>query len=174
VTTVEHGFFVTEVQLARMRDRRIGWVPTFAPVQLQIDCASELGWSDEIVGHLRRIIDGHRQMLRRAHEIGVQIVAGSDAGSCGVPHGIGLSQELVHMEQAGLPPLAVLKSATGASAETLEFPEPIGRIAAGFRTRLIFTRLDPSTSVANLLREKVVLFDGSAVPCPDNLSLAGL
>ena len=105
VTTVEHGFFITEDQLARMRDRQIAWVPTFAPVQLQIDHAGTLGWSDEVVGHLQRIIDGHQQMLCRAHEMGVRIVAGSDAGSCGVPHGIGFLQELCHMERAGLPPL---------------------------------------------------------------------
>src|SRR5919107_3746395 len=70
VTTVEHGFFVNEEQLVKMRDRRVAWVPTFAPVQLQIDRASDLGWSEEVVGHLKRIIDSHRHMLRRGHEMG--------------------------------------------------------------------------------------------------------
>ena len=174
VTTVEHGFFVTAEQLAKMRDRQIAWVPTFAPVQLQLDRAAELGWSDEVVVHLKRIIDGHRQMLRRADELGVTVLAGSDAGSCGVPHGMGLLDELVQMEQSGLPPAAVLRSATGASAATLEFPEPIGRIAPGCRARFIVTRHDPLATVANLRRGKNVVFDGTAVRCDDALSAEGL
>ncbi len=174
VNTVEHGFFITEDQLKRMRDRQIAWVPTFAPVQLQIDQASDLGWDDVVVGHLKRIIISHQEMLRRAHEIGVPIVAGSDAGSCGVPHGIGLIEELCHMERAGMPPMAILRAATGASAKALEFPEAIGRIAAGCRSRFILTEHDPLATVANLQKGKTILFDGAAVTCPDDLSAEGL
>src|SRR5215472_17333662 len=112
-----------------MRDRQIAWVPTFAPVQVQIDRAADLGWSETIVANLRRIIDSHRDMLRGAHELGVTIVAGSDAGSCGVPHGFGLLRELEQMESAGVPPMAVMKSATGNCAATLKFPDAIGRLA---------------------------------------------
>ena len=174
VTTVEHGFFITEQQLKKMRDRDIAWVPTFAPVQLQIDRAQELGWSDEIVGHLKRIIDSHRAMLRRAHELGVTILAGSDAGSCGVPHAAGLLQEMHQMEQAGLPARAVIRAATGASAATLEFPERIGRIAPLFRSRFIVTRHDPLETVANLQKDKTTLFDGQCVGCNEKISTDGL
>jgi len=174
VNTVEHGFFITEEQLKKMRDREIAWVPTFAPVQLQIDRAQELGWSDEIVGHLKRIIDSHRNMLRRAHELGVKIIAGSDAGSCGVPHALGLLQEMHQMEQAGLPPIAVINAATGTSAATLAFPENIGRIAPGYRARFILTRNDPLATVANLQKSKTILFDGRAVDCGDEPDTDGL
>src|SRR6185436_10276474 len=142
----------TPEQLAQMRDDQIAWVPTFAPVELQIDRAKDLGWDDQVVVNLKRIIDGHRDMLRRAHEIGVTILAGSDAGSCGVPHGIGLLAEMLQMEEAGVPPMAVIRAATGASAATLAFPEPIGRIAPGCRARMILTRHDPSETVAKLLK----------------------
>src|ERR1019366_9525017 len=107
---------ITEEQLAKMRDRRIAWVPTFAPVQVQIDRASEMGWSDEVVGHLKRIIEAHQKMLRKAQEMGVTVVTGSDAGGCGVPHGIGFLQELTQMEAAGMRSMNVLRSATGTSA----------------------------------------------------------
>jgi len=173
VNTVEHGFFITEEQLRKMRDRQIAWVPTFAPVQLQIDRAKDLGWSDEIVGHLKRIIDAHQKMLRRAHELGVIIVAGSDAGSCGVPHALGLLQEMHQMEQAGLPAMAVLKSATGTSAATLAFPEKIGRIASGYRARFILTRHDPTETVANLQKTKSVIFDGQCVLHAEHMSADG-
>ncbi|HTL29646.1 MAG TPA: amidohydrolase family protein [Tepidisphaeraceae bacterium] len=174
VNTVEHGFFITEDQLAKMRDRNIAWVPTFAPVQLQIDRAKDLGWDDVVVGHLKRIIESHQRMLRRAHEMGVKIVAGSDAGSCGVPHGIGFLQELEQMERAGLPAMAVLKSATSRSADVLAFPDKIGRIAPGHRSRMLLTRNDPARTITALFGEKAVLFDGQAVHCPASLSTSGL
>jgi imidazolonepropionase-like amidohydrolase len=174
VNTVEHGFFITEEQLTKMRDRQIAWVPTFAPVQLQIDRAAELGWTDEIVGHLKRIIESHQKMLRRAHELGVTIVAGSDAGSCGVPHALGLLQEMHQMQQAGMPAMSVLRAATGTSAATLAFPEKIGRIAPGCRARFILTRHDPLESVANLQKDKTVLFDGMCVSGTAESSTEGL
>ena len=174
VDTIEHGFFITSEQLARMRDQQVGWVPTFSPVALQLDRAAELGWDGEVVGHLRRILAGHAEMLRYAHDVGVSIVAGSDAGSCGVPHGLGLLDELVHMERAGLPPLAVLQSATGNSAQLLDFPDPIARIAPGHRSRMILTNHDPVVSVANLQSGKTIFFDGQVIDCPDRLDPSGL
>jgi imidazolonepropionase-like amidohydrolase len=102
------------------------------------------------------------------------VVAGSDAGSCGVPHGVGFIDELVHMQTAGMPPLAILNSATGVSAATLAFPDRIGRLAPGFRSRMILTRHDPLESVANLHKSKTVLFDGTVIQCPDRLDPAGL
>ncbi len=49
VDSIEHGFFVRNDQLAKMRDRQIAWVPTFAPVQKQVDHANWMGWDDEVV-----------------------------------------------------------------------------------------------------------------------------
>ena len=174
VNTVEHGFFITESQLARMRDRGIAWVPTFAPVQLQIDRAQDLGWSSEIIGHLEQIIEGHQRMLQRAHQMGVTVVAGSDAGSCGVPHGVGLLQEMEQIQRAGLPAMAVIRSATGMSAKVLDFPEKIGRIEAGHRARFIVTAHDPLANIGNLQKQKVVVFDGNAMECPADLDTEGL
>jgi hypothetical protein len=70
--------------------------------------------------------------------------------------------------------MAVLQSATSQSADTLAFPEKIGRIAPGHRSRFILTPYDPSKSIANLMRDKTIIFDGQAIDCPDNLSTAGL
>ena len=174
VTTIEHGFFVTEEQLSQMRDQQIGWVPTFAPVQLQIDAAEPIGWDETIVGNLQRIIDGHNRMLCKASELGVTIIAGSDAGSCGVPHGLGLLNELCHMEAAGLSAGEVLFSATGQSATKLTFGEPVGQITPGCRSRMIFTEHDPLATVRNLKRAKTILFDGMAVSSNDNFDPSGL
>jgi len=161
VDSVEHGFFVRDDQLARMRDRRIAWVPTFAPVQVQLDNAARFGWDAEVAGHLKRILDNHAASLVKAHAMGVIIIAGSDAGSCGVPHGLGLLHELELMERAGMPALAVVNSATGAGANRLGCREKFGRIEPGWRARFIVTTHSPLVTVANLRKPLTVVFDGA-------------
>ncbi|HEY4249388.1 MAG TPA: amidohydrolase family protein [Lacunisphaera sp.] len=174
VDSVEHGFFVRDDQLARMRDRRTAWVPTFAPVQLQVDHAKHFGWDANVTGNLQRILDGHAASLAKAHTMGVLIVAGSDAGSCGVAHGLGFLYELELMERAGLPPLAVLNAATGISAGRLGFREKFGQIEPGYLSRFILTRYSPLATVANLRREKTVIFDGKVFATVDHPDTSNL
>lgn len=174
VDSVEHGFFMRDDQLARLRDQRIAWVPTFAPVQVQLEHAAEFGWDAVVVGHLRRILDGHAASLAEAHRRGVLIVAGSDAGSCGVAHGVGFLRELELMEQAGLPPIAVINAATGTSAERLRYKENFGRIELGRRSRFILTRHSPLETVGHLRRARTVVFDGRVFLTDDNADAAGL
>jgi imidazolonepropionase-like amidohydrolase len=174
VDSVEHGFFVRDDQLSRMRDRRIAWVPTFAPVQLQVDEAARYGWDATVVGNLQRILDRHAAGLVKAHAMGVLIVAGSDAGSCGVAHGLGLLRELELMERAGLPALAVINAATGVSAGRLGYREKLGRVERGGRSRFILTVHSPLETVANLRRAKTVVFDGRVFAHDDRFDATGL
>jgi imidazolonepropionase-like amidohydrolase len=174
VGSVEHGYFVCAADLSRMRDLQIAWTPTLAPVRAQLDHADRLGWSDRAVSNLRAILDRHAAQLRHAHELGVPITAGSDAGSLGVPHGYGLLDELELMEEAGMPPAAVLAAATGNAAGHLRLRERWGRIERGCPSRFILTRHSPLNRIANLRRERTVVFDGTAHDCPPGVDAAGL
>ena len=163
VDSVEHGYFVRDDQLARMRDGNIAWVPTFAPLQKQIDHAAALGWDAVVVGNLRAILDRHAESMRRAHAMGVRIVAGSDAGSFGVTHGHGLLDEMEWMERAGLSPIQVVNAATGAGAERFGYGERIGRIAPGYRSRFILASASMLEKLSNLRRPLAVIFDGDVL-----------
>ncbi|MDP6037615.1 MAG: amidohydrolase family protein, partial [Candidatus Latescibacteria bacterium] len=160
VDTIEHGFFVTNEQLAYMRDNNVAWVPTFVPVQVQVDEADKMGWSKKIIGNLQKILDDHALRLQEADEMGVTIIAGSDAGSCGVAHGLGLLYELELMEQAGLSPQKNLHAVTGASVTHFSFNEKIGLLKPGYKPRMILTQHDPTETVSNLKKEKWVTTDG--------------
>jgi len=174
VDSVEHGFFVRADQLAKMRDRQIAWVPTFAPVQEHAAHADLMGWDDTVVTNLKRILDQHAASLVKAQAMGVPIIAGSDAGAYGVAHGVGFLNELEWMERAGLPPLAVINSATGTSSVRLAFKEKFGQIKPGFRSRFILTRHSPLDRIANLRKQKVVVFDGAAFDTSADFDPVGL
>jgi imidazolonepropionase-like amidohydrolase len=174
VDSVEHGFFVRADQLSKMRDRQIAWVPTFAPVQRQIDHASLMGWDADVVLNLQKILDQHAAALVKAHALGVPIIAGSDAGSYGVAHGLGFLDELELMERAGLSPLAVINSATGTSSKRLAFKEKFGQIRPGFLSRFILTRHSPLKTVANLRKRRFVIFDDAVFESDEMVDSSGL
>ncbi len=174
VDSIEHGFFLRDDQLGKLRDRQTAWVPTFAPVQRQIDHAARMGWDDTIVANLRGIIEQHSRRLVKAHTMGVLIVAGSDAGSYGVAHATGFLYELELMERAGLPPIAVINAATGVSSKRFAYREKIGRIAPGYRSRFILAEHSPLDSVANLRRTRTVVFDNQVFVSNEELNDQGL
>jgi imidazolonepropionase-like amidohydrolase len=171
---VEHGFFVRGDQLTRMCERGTAWVPTFAPVQVQVDEAARYNWDANVTGNLQRILDQHAASLGQAHALGVTILAGSDAGSCGVAHGLGLLYEMELMERAGLPSLAVINAATGAPAGRLAFRRKFGRIEPGWLSRFILTRHPPLDTIKNLRRERTVVFDGRVFETDETFNGAGL
>jgi imidazolonepropionase-like amidohydrolase len=174
VDSVEHGFFLRADQLPKMRDRQIAWVPTFSPVQEQVDHADAMGWDEHVVGNLQRILDLHAANLVTAHNLGVQVIAGSDSGSCGVEHGLGLLYELELMECAGLSPVSVLNAATGAGSLRLAFKEKFGQIKVGYLNRFILTRHSPLESVSNLRKDKFVVFDDEVFDGSDAFDQNGL
>lgn len=164
IDTVEHGYFIRPDQLDLMAERNIAWVPTFAPVQKQIDHAELMGWDNDCLANLKTIIANHQKSLLYADQIGVTIIAGSDAGSHGVSHGADFIYELELMEQAGLDPIKVINTATGNSANRLAFSEPFGRIKAGCQSRMILTAHRPQDTVSNLRKNQLCLFDGHVIP----------
>lgn len=174
VDTIEHGYFIDDDQLAQLRDRDLAWVPTFAPVQYQVDHATALAWSDQIRDNLSRILDGHARSLNRAAQLGVRIVAGSDSGSHGVPHGWGLIKELELMQRAGLSAAQVIHSATGASAARLGYAEKFGTLAPGAKARFLLTAHDVLTDVQYFRQPKAVVFDGGVYLHGDNPAQPGL
>jgi len=181
VDSIEHAFFIREDQLSKMRDKNIAWCPTFTPIQKQIDYADRLGWDTrhdisrrDVMSALKEILDQHSTMLLKAHQIGVTIIAGSDAGSYGVVHGLGLLDEMELMERAGLSPLAIINAATGNSSNRLAFKEKFGQIKAGYKSRFILTLHSPLESIFNLRKEKYVVVDGNVLKDSKEKSFYGM
>lgn len=144
VDSIEHGFFMDRSTLALMRDRDLAWTPTFCPVHFQWARPSAAGWSDRTVGHLRRILDAHAEHLRLAHEMGVRLLVGTDAGSMGVEHGVAMFDEIDRFLEAGLQLTAVLRAATSAPRRHFGDPHPL--LAAGARFEAV--QLDASPFAA--------------------------
>lgn len=121
VGSIEHGFFMNRETLAVMADKGIAWTPTFCPVHFHWAHPEPVGWSARTVGNLRRILDEHARHLQLAHEMGVTLLLGTDAGSLGVEHGHAVFGEIDRYLEAGLPLEATLKAATSNARRHFDF-----------------------------------------------------
>lgn len=137
VGSIEHGFFMNRETLAVMRDMQVAWTPTFCPVHFQWAHPEAVGWKPETVGHLRRILDNHAEHLRLAHEMGVTLLMGTDAGSMGVEHGKAMLQEIQCYADAGLPLQAILQSATATNRRHFGLPDPVLQVGSAFEAILL-------------------------------------
>lgn len=111
VDAIEHGFFMTHEALRAMADKGIAWTPTFSPVHFQWAHPTHAGWSAAAQDHLARILASHAEHVAIADQLGVPLMAGSDAGSFGVRHGRALIDELRFFVTAGLSMERALRAA---------------------------------------------------------------
>ena len=102
-----------------------------------------------------------RDNVRRLHETGVTILAGSDMQT-GVFPGAGLHRELHLLAESGLTPAQAIRSATLDAARFLaDGKEPdFGVVAEGKRADLLLVDGDPTQDLDALARIRAVIKGG--------------
>ncbi len=142
VTTIEHCSFVTETNerrfseplAARIAERGMFVCPTISGSAPYI---AELA-GIEVGAHVKAM-----------HDMGVRIIAGTDAGIDNNPHHqyVGGLEYLVTL---GFQPVQVLAMATTEAAAALGLGATTGRLAPGYDADLIVVRGDPQADIAAL------------------------
>ncbi|HYG89464.1 MAG TPA: amidohydrolase family protein [Azospirillum sp.] len=159
IGSVEHGFFMTRAILERMAGEGIAWVPTFSPVAFQGAEPRYAGWSPDIVATITRIVESHREHVALAHQLGVPVLCGTDAGSHGVVHGRAMVDEMMLLLDAGLPMDAVLRAAT--SLPRRQWGAPANDLVPGARPDLLLLAQSPFRDPSALRRPLAVGDAGS-------------
>ena len=144
-----YGDTASDAQLKVLKDAGVFVIPT---VLLQ-----QRGWQV-----IEREPNGHHgfktflspmpillREIRRLHDAGIPIVAGTDPPNFGVGYGDDLVEELTIYAKAGLSNTDVLRTATGTPARIFRL-DGIGRIAEGSRANLVLLNGDPLTNIAAL------------------------
>jgi hypothetical protein len=90
------------------------------------------------------------QQLRQAHQLGVKIIAGTDAPDSFIFTGSGLHDELALYVQAGLTPLHALQTATLNAASYSGSAEHSGQVAVGFDADLVLLSANPLLDIEAL------------------------
>jgi imidazolonepropionase-like amidohydrolase len=99
------------------------------------------------------------QNLKKLEDAGITIVMGTDAGNIGTLHGPSVFREMALMQEAGLTPLQVLRSATTNGALAMGNKD-LGAIAPGRLADLVLLDADPLGDIANLSHASRVISNG--------------
>ncbi len=115
VSSIEHGFFVSEETLHLMRERRVSWTPTaiallgivplFAPSERRC---------------IEGVVEGHLRSLSLAASLGIPLRVGTDSGSRCIHYGESFFDEMQLFRKAGLSREQVLAAACVDRAEAGE------------------------------------------------------
>lgn len=159
IDCIEHGHCITKDMAAEMLEKNISLVPTFYIYQ-------HLSSNTEVPEYARKkateIIACHREALKRCHEAGVLIGAGSDAGSPYSPHP-SLMEELYALEEGGLSKEEVLAATTGNAARIIGGSVKFGFIKEGYLADIVITKGDPLESLSVLENPEHVIKNGEVV-----------
>ncbi len=158
VTTIEHGTLLSEESMRLMIEHGTYYVPTITAGKEVAANAKIPGYYDELVVPKALAIGPKIQnTTSKAYQAGVNIAFGSDAGV--FPHGKN-AKEFIYMNEAGIPVIECLQSATIINSKILSLENEIGQIKEGFIADIVATRLDPTKDVKTLENIIFVMKEG--------------
>lgn len=105
-----------------------------------------------------------KALTLQAHRAGVIIAAGTDGYSPWQDPYLSLHTELELLQEAGLPPLEVIKAATLNGAKVVGAEKEIGTLEKGKLANMVFVTMDPAEDVANLRNVALVVKRGEQYP----------
>jgi imidazolonepropionase-like amidohydrolase len=138
--------------------------PTIQTTYRELEALEAKG--EDLTAEERQLRDAFRykietklDFVRRFHEFGAQIVAGTDAIQRFGDFALGL--ELLH--RTGLSPMEVIGSATSLAAKAIGMEGEVGAIAPGQHADLIYIDGDPLVDIGALSRVSTVILGGDIV-----------
>ena len=119
------------------------------PEVQRIPPAGDLPRMSEYLRTARRLWRKTLGLVRRLHQGGVTLLAGTDTPRPWVAPGHSLHRELTLLVQAGLSPAEALGSATGDAAAALGLCREVGSVTVGARADLVLLEADPLVKIHN-------------------------
>jgi imidazolonepropionase-like amidohydrolase len=161
VDSIEHGFFLTDAQLKRLRDKGIVLVSTDFP-RAHLDV---IGTSGGILPPPEVLAPKIIDRLRRAHRMGVRLVFGSDTvmDIAGRSRADLMFDYLAVWREAGVPAADLLRAMTTEAAKLLRVEGERGRIAVGLAADLVAMPADPLADTESLRGIDFVMKNGHIV-----------
>jgi len=180
VRSIEHGNFMSGETMAKLRDRRAFWNPTFISLVQRIESAAEEHLSEEIVNNLRKTVARGQELYARAKDLQVPIGLGSDLWG---PEARRSQIRELEMRMPLDSPGNILHSATVVNAELLMQAGELGTISPGAQADLLVVDgnpladlrilLSPRKNLKLIMKAGEIIKNEVAVPARDHSSTAG-
>ncbi len=108
----------------------------------------------------RQFFDHGLMITGLAHQAGVKVMVGTDTPDAGVYAGFSYHDELVHLANAGLEPMDILRAASTVPADYFGLSETYGGVAGGMIADLILLNDNPLDDIRNTQSIVAVIFSG--------------
>lgn len=157
VDSIEHASLADEEAIRLALENNVAFSMDVYNGDYIATIGREQGWPEAFLRKNDETTEAQRQAFTRAHEAGVTISFGTDAGV--YEHGINARQFVV-MVQRGMTAMEAIKAATSVAAEVIGWENDVGALAVGRFGDLIAVRGDPLSNVSLLQDIDVVVKGG--------------
>jgi imidazolonepropionase-like amidohydrolase len=158
VSSIEHGTYMDDEAISLFIKYKCWYVPTIIAGKSVADSANIPGYFPSLIAEKAKAIGPKIQAtFSKAYKGGVKIAFGTDAGV--YAHGRNW-MEMVYMNEAGMPPLEILRSATVSAAELIGISDQAGSIEKGKWADIVAVDGDPTEDIHVMGRMRFVMKAG--------------
>lgn len=165
INSFEHGYFLTEDVLRKMKRKDIWLVPTIVVSQPGAhEFYRKIGAPDWYLARIKSVSEAHWTMLQNAIRIGTPIALGSDQFPWEPNEGTTATvREAELYVEAGMTPLQALRSATIESARYLGIEHELGAIRPNYLADILAVDADPTADISALRTISFVMKGGEVI-----------
>lgn len=162
IDSIEHGCFLDDECLERMKEQNTFLVPTLCAPQCIIDKGVENGVAQYMVDKTLKVKDAHVESVKKAYEKGIPIALGTDAGTPFNYHN-NTAYEMELLARLNIPNMDILKMATINSARCVGVEKDYGSIEVGKQADLVYLNENPLENISNVRKINRVIQSGKIV-----------
>lgn len=162
IDSIEHGCFLDDECLERMKEQNTFLVPTLCAPQCIIDKGVENGVAQYMVDKTLKVKDAHVESVKKAYEKGIPIALGTDAGTPFNYHN-NTAYEMELLARLNIPNMDILKMATINSARCVGVEKDYGSIEVGKQADLVCLNENPLENISNVRKINRVIQSGKIV-----------
>jgi imidazolonepropionase-like amidohydrolase len=156
IDSIEHGVYLDEEAVALMKKRGVPLIPTIAALYHIETRGLAAGIPAFAVEKTSRVKPFHLASLRLAHEAGLDVAAGTDAGTPFNRHGENLMEIKLLVDYGGFSAAAAIEAGTRVSAKVLGLEKDLGTVEEGKLADLVVVEGNPLEDIGRLADRKAI------------------
>ncbi len=142
VRSIEHATLLDEEAGALMKRYGVYMVPTLSALATTAACRPSCGIPESALDKAKAMTKRHKVSFKSAHQGGISIAMGTDAGTPFNYHGEN-AQELERMVALGMTPMEAIVASTATAARLIGIQDSVGRLARGMEADLVVLKGNP-------------------------------